>query len=186
MSRFNIRDTPFDGLKVVNRITMGDNRGFLTRLFCSKDIFDFGFNLPIAQVNHSYSRSCGTLRGMHFQYPPHSEIKLVSCIRGAIWDVVVDLRKGSKTFLLSYAIELSAKNNLALLIPVGFAHGFQTLADDCELIYFHSNYHVPDSEGGINPHDPLISISWPLVPTELSARDSGRSFLDEKFKGLEI
>jgi dTDP-4-dehydrorhamnose 3,5-epimerase len=184
MSRFLILDTPIAGLKIVERQPIGDKRGYLARLFCAEEMRAAEWYKQIAQVNHTLTQKQGTVRGLHFQYPPHSEMKLVSCVRGAVWDVAVDLRQGSATFLQWHAQELSASNCRGLLLPEGFAHGFQTLSDDCELIYMHSNSFNQDSEAGLNPKDNILSISWPLAISELSPRDANFPMLDFKFKGV--
>src|SRR4030095_13630790 len=121
----------------------------------------------------------GSIRGMHFQVQPFREIKMVKCVGGAIFDVIIDIRKDSKTFLKWFSLELSAENRKMLYIPEGFAHGFQTLTDKCDLIYLHSEFYVPNSEGGIRYNDPKIEIEWPLIPTVISERDSSHHFLDE-------
>jgi dTDP-4-dehydrorhamnose 3,5-epimerase len=182
--RFNVTALPLAGLQLIERLPWGDTRGFLSRIFCAEELSLAGWHKPISQINHTHTAQRGTVRGLHFQYPPHAEMKLVSCLRGAIWDVVVDLRAGSPTFLHWHAHELSEINNLALLIPEGFAHGFQTLTDDCELIYLHSTAHVAVAEGGLNPHDPLLSIVWPLHITELSVKDTQHPMLKEQYKGI--
>ena len=128
MNRFRIQSTPLSGLQVITRQMLGDHRGFLSRLFCADELAQAGWTKPIAQINHTYTAKKGTVRGMHFQHPPHAEMKLVSCIRGEVWDVAVDLRANSPTFLHWHAEVLSADNHKALLIPEGFAHGFQTLS----------------------------------------------------------
>ncbi len=184
MSRFEVSATPLPGLNLVQRQRLGDSRGFLSRLFCAEELASAGFNLPIAQINHTYTARMGTVRGMHFQRPPHAEVKLVSCLRGEVWDVAVDVREGSATFLHWHAEVLSADNRRALLIPAGFAHGFQALSDDVELLYCHSAAHAPQSEGGLNPHDERLAIAWPQVITELSARDAGHPRITESFKGV--
>ena len=186
MSRFTILDTPIADLKIVKRQQLGDNRGFFSRLFCAEELAVVGWNKPIAQINQTFTQKQGTIRGMHFQRPPYVEMKLVSCLRGAIWDVVVDLRAASPTFLQWHAEELSAANHRALLIPEGFAHGFQTLCDDCELIYLHSRAYTPGAEAGLNPKDPMLTITWPMAITELSARDAQHSMLDQQFKGVTL
>ena len=124
------------------------------------------------------------IRGMHFQFSPFREIKLVRCISGAVFDVVVDLRKGSDTFLKWYGTELSAENKKMIYIPEGFGHGFQCLTDQCELLYHHTEYYRKESEGGIRYNDRMINIEWPLTVTGHSERDGSHPFLDEKFKGL--
>ena len=132
MSRFTIEHLPLQGLQRVTRQRLGDARGFLARLYCAEELARAGWRQPIAQINHTATAARGTVRGMHFQRPPHAEMKLVSCIRGEAWDVAVDLRADSETFLHWHAERLSAENGHALLIPEGFAHGFQTLSDDVE------------------------------------------------------
>ena len=186
MMRFKIEQTSIKQLFVIARNPIGDHRGFLARLFCAEQLALAGWNEPIAQINHTFTQKLGTVRGMHFQYPPHAEMKLVTCLRGAIWDVAVDLRAGSPTFSHWHAEEISAVNNRALLIPEGFAHGFQTLTDECELIYLHSRAYTPGAEAGLNPKDPMLSISWPLDITELSVRDAQHPMLDHQFKRVQI
>ena len=180
MSRFEIVDTPLAGLKHVRRQKLGDSRGFLSRLFCAEELAAAGWTGPIAQINHTFTARAGTVRGMHFQRPPHAEIKLVSCLRGEVWDVAVDLRAGSPTFLRWHAERLSADNGCALLIPQGFAHGFQALSDDVELLYCHSAAYAAPSEAGLHPQDERLAIDWPLPLTELSARDAGHPRLNDK------
>jgi dTDP-4-dehydrorhamnose 3,5-epimerase len=184
MSRFTFLDTSIVDLKVVERQQLGDSRGFLSRLFCAEELVAAGWHKPIAQINQTLTQKQGTVRGMHFQYPPYAEMKLVTCLRGAVWDVAVDLRAGSSTFLQWHAEELSATNHRALLIPEGFAHGFQTLSNDCELVYLHSTAYIPHAEAGFNPKAPLLSITWPLAIAELSTRDAEHPMLDHQFKGL--
>lgn len=186
MSRFTILDTPIDDLKIVERQQLSDSRGFFSRLFCAEELAVAGWHRPIAQINQTLTRKRGTIRGMHFQWPPHGETKLVTCLQGAVWDVAVDLRAASPTFMQWHAEELSAANHRALLIPEGFAHGFQTLSNDCELIYLHSESYAPEADAGLNPKDPKLSIRWPLAMTELSARDAQHPMLDHHFKGLML
>lgn len=186
MSRFTITNLPIEGLKLIERKTLGDSRGFLSRLFCAHDLAAAGWLKPIAQINHTFTAKRGTVRGMHFQHPPHAEMKLVICIRGEIWDIAVDLRAGSKTFLKWHAECLSANNGRALLIPEGFAHGFQAITDDVELLYCHSLAYNAKAEAGLDPNDPLLRINWPLHISELSARDAQHPILNEKFLGLKI
>ena len=184
MSRFAVDDMPLAGLKRVTRQRIGDQRGFLSRLFCADELAGAGWHRPIAQINHTLTAVRGTVRGMHFQRPPHAEMKLVSCIRGEVWDVVVDLREGSATFLRWHAERLSADSGHALLIPEGFAHGFQALTDDVELLYCHSMPHEPAAEGGLHPMDPALSIAWPLPAANLSPRDGQHKLMDANFRGL--
>ncbi|CDZ44337.1 dTDP-4-dehydrorhamnose 3,5-epimerase family protein [Neorhizobium galegae] len=184
MSRFTVTDLPLAGLKLVERQNLGDSRGFLSRMFCADELAPAGWAKPIAQINLTVTARQGTVRGMHFQHPPHAEMKLVNCLRGAVFDVAVDLRQDSPTFLKWHAQELSAENRCSLLIPQGFAHGFQALTDDCELLYFHSMHYASRSEGALNAQDPVLDISWPLEITEMSDRDRGHSFLTSQFTGL--
>lgn len=184
MSSLAILDTPIDGLKIVERTPRGDSRGFLARLFCAEELSAARWCKPVVQINQTVTQKQGTIRGLHFQHPPHAEMKLVICLRGAIWDVAVDLRAASSTFLKWHAEELSATNHRAFLIPEGFAHGFQTLTDDCELIYLHTEAYTPSAEAGIHPQDPMLSIPWPLPVTELSTRDAKHSALNHQFNGV--
>ena len=177
-------ETRLSGLKVVERQRIGDQRGFFSRFFCSEELADVGFSLPIAQINHTLTIRRGTLRGMHFQFPPYAEDKFVSCLHGEIFDVVVDLRSGSPTFLQWHAEVLSGENGRSLLIPQGFAHGFQTLTSNCELLYLHSQLYAPDAEGGVNARDSLIGIPWPLEIIGLSDRDANHPFLTTDFGGI--
>lgn len=186
MRRFTILDTPMMHLKVVQHQEISDGRGFLARLFCAEELLAAGWRKPIAQINQSVTHTRGTVRGMHYQNAPHAEMKLVTCLRGSIWDVAVDVRLGSPTFLQWHAEELSANNHRSLLIPEGFAHGFQALSDDVELIYVHSAPHKKEAEGGLNPNDAKLAVSWPLAITELSAKDAQYPALEEQFEGVML
>jgi dTDP-4-dehydrorhamnose 3,5-epimerase len=184
MKRLNIRSTLLSDLYVIKREQREDNRGFFSRMFCADELMALGWTHPVAQVNHSLTREQASVRGMHFQHSPHAENKLVCCLRGEVWDVAVDLRAGSPTFLKWHAERLSADNGCALLIPRGFAHGFQTLVPDCELIYMHDARYSPSKEDGINPLDSLLAIKWPLPLGVLSERDRTLQFLNKNFKGV--
>ncbi len=186
MSRLRTTDTSLDGLRVVERSRVADSRGFLSRLFCAEELRTAGWLGPVAQINHTLTRRAGTVRGLHFQHPPRAEVKLVSCLRGEVWDVAVDLRKGSPTFLRWFAQNLSADNGLALLIPRGFAHGFQTLCDDCELIYLHSEAYAPASEGAVHAEDPRVGIAWTRDIADLSPRDRSHPRLASDFEGIPV
>lgn len=186
VNRFTITDTPLSGLKVIERQCLGDSRGFLSRLFCADELSTAGWIQPIAQINQTYTAKAGTIRGMHFQHPPYAEMKLVSCLRGEIFDVAVDLRANSPTFLKWHGVRLSSENLCALLIPEGFAHGFQTLTDDVELLYCHSVPYTLAAEAGLHPHDPALAISWPAQVAELSARDSQHPLVTAAFKGITL
>lgn len=186
MSRFDVVPTSLGGLLRVQRHKLGDARGFLSRLFCADELAAAGWHKPIAQINHTFTAQAGTVRGMHYQLPPHAEAKLVSCLRGEVWDVAVDLRAGSPTFLQWHAEVLSAENGCALLIPEGFAHGFQTLSGDVEMLYCHSNPYAPGSEAGLHPQDPRLALAWPLPMTQLSPRDNGHPMLNHTFEGVRL
>jgi dTDP-4-dehydrorhamnose 3,5-epimerase len=155
-------------------------------MFCALELENAGWQQSIAQINHTYTARKGTIRGLHYQLPPHAEMKLISCIRGEVWDLAVDLRANSPTFLKWHAEYLTADNGFSLLIPEGFAHGFQCLTNDVELLYCHSSAYVPTVERGVHPLDASLAIDWPLPITELSHKDSEHPKLNLSFKGLEI
>lgn len=186
MSRFDFIPTPLSGLVIVQRKAIEDERGFLSRFYCGNEFREAGIDRQIAQINHTLTRKKGAVRGLHFQYPPHAETKMVSCLKGEILDVAVDLRRDSPTFLHWHGEILSATNRKSLLIPEGFAHGFQTLTEDCELIYLHTAFYQPEAEGAINIADPRLGITWPLPVSELSARDCGHEFINENFQGIVL
>lgn len=186
MLRFDFHDTPLHGLKLVQRKPISDARGFFARFYCADEFRAAGLDKAIAQINHTLTRSKGAVRGLHFQHPPHAEIKLVSCLSGAVFDVAVDLRADSPTFLRWHGETLSAENRRSLLIPEGFAHGFQTLTEDCELIYLHAAPFHPEAEGALNVADPALAIQWPLPVSELSERDRVHPFIDTHFSGIRL
>jgi dTDP-4-dehydrorhamnose 3,5-epimerase len=184
MSRFIRQETALAGLLQVQRQRLADARGSLSRLFCADELHDAGWTQPVRQINHTRTLRRGCVRGMHFQRAPHAEAKLVSCLRGAVRDVAVDLRSGSPTFLQWHAATLSAENGWALLIPEGFAHGFQTLTDDVEMLYCHSMPYCASAEGGLHPMDERVAIAWPLPIAELSARDQAHQRIGADFTGV--
>lgn len=185
-SRFDLLDTALAGLQVVQRKPVGDQRGYLERLFCAEELQQLALGKPISQINHTFTASRGTVRGMHFQYPPYAEIKFVQCLRGAVFDVAVDVRSNSADFLCWHGELLSADNHKTLVIPEGFAHGFQTLTDDCEMLYFHTAAYQPSSESGLNPTDPRLAIRWPLAIAALSPRDADHPLLPTEFAGVTL
>jgi dTDP-4-dehydrorhamnose 3,5-epimerase len=185
-SCFNILDTPLQGLNLIQRNPIGDNRGYLERMFCLGELQSLIPGKGIVQINHTLTAKCGTVRGLHFQDPPHAETKIVSCLRGEVFDVAVDLRQGSPTFLHWHAEILSASNHRTLLIPEGFAHGFQTLSEDCEMLYFHTAAYQPSAEGGLNAQDPRLDIRWPEVVVGLSSRDAAYPPVTAAFVGLLV
>jgi dTDP-4-dehydrorhamnose 3,5-epimerase len=149
-----------------------DERGFFARSFCQHEFAAHGLDVSVAQCNVSFNRRRGTLRGMHWQVEPHGEAKLVRVTRGALWDVIVDLRPGSATYCRGFGVELTADNRRGLYIPVGFAHGFQTLSDDVEVFYQMSAFYVADAQRGVRWDDPAFGIEWPIRPPFLSERDA--------------
>ena len=182
--RFAVTPTPLAGLLLLQRLKRTDDRGYLTRLFCPDELGALGWDGPVAQVNETGTRAKGTVRGMHFQHSPYSEMKLVTCLAGAVLDIAVDLRRGSPTFLAHYAAELSDENACSLMIPKGFAHGFQTLTDDVRMIYVHSAPFHPEAEGGLSCQDPALGIDWPLPVAHLSARDAAHPFIASDYEGI--
>ena len=176
-SAFAARETPLAGVLLVQRHSVGDTRGFLSRLFCAQELAACGWHKPVAQINHTLTQVRGTVRGLHYQRAPHAEMKLVSCLRGEVWDVVVDLRPESPAYLQWHAGHLSAANHCAMLLPEGCAHGFQTLSDDVELLYCHSAAYAPNAEAGLHPLDPRLGIRWPLPVALLSPRDAQHPML---------
>lgn len=186
MSNLLITSTPLPGLYLVKRNQIADERGYLSRLFCAAELDSFGWMKPIAQINQTQTRQCGTVRGLHYQRPPYAEAKLVSCLRGVVWDLAVDLRPASPTYLKWYAQQLSPENGQALLIPQGFAHGFQALSDDVEMLYCHSAPYNQAAEAGLNPVDPRLAITWPLPVRGLSARDAAQAHIQSNFEGVSL
>lgn len=176
--------TKLAGSYIIDLEPRSDERGWFARYYCKNEFAQIGHQQEWVQMNHSVSYEKGTLRGMHFQLPPFREIKMVRCIAGAVFDVIVDVRKDSPTFLQWIGLELSAANKKTLYIPEGFAHGFQTLSGNCELIYHHSEYYTPGAEGGLRYDDPVLKIDWPLPVTVLSERDGGHPYVNEQFKGI--
>ncbi len=186
MSRLTVSDLPLAGLRRVQRQRLVDERGVFARLFCAQELAAAGWHGPVAQINHSLTRGPGTVRGLHYQRPPHAEMKLVSCVRGEVWDVAVDLRAGSPTFLHWHAERLSAAEGTALLIPAGFAHGFQVLSEEAELVYCHSVPYAPAAEAGLQARDARLAIRWPLPLQGQSPRDAGLPGLTPDFEGVRL
>lgn len=186
MARFEFFDIPLTGAKVIQRKPIEDSRGFLSRFFCADEFQKAGLKNGISQINHTLTRQKGTVRGFHFQYPPYAETKIVSCLNGEVFDVAVDFRKDSPTFLQWYGEVLSKKNQRSFFIPEGFAHGFQTLTEDCELIYLHTASYVKDAEGALNVLDAKLNINWPLPISALSERDRNHPFIDQSYQGIAL
>ena len=168
---FKFLSTKLDGLYVIERNLIEDNRGFFSRFFCAEDYKELGFSQSIKQMNYSFTKQKGSIRGMHFQNSPYTEKKIVTCVKGTIFDVAVDMRKESPTYLHWHGEVLSADKDSSFYIPDGFAHGFQTLTDNCQLLYIHSEFYKPNAEEVLNAFDVKINIDWPRDGTVMSDRD---------------
>jgi dTDP-4-dehydrorhamnose 3,5-epimerase len=179
----NILDTPVADLKVVQTLPYRDARGAFVRLFCAQELQPLLGHRQIAQINHSRTSHAGAVRGLHFQRPTHAEMKMVRCLRGQVWDVAVGLRAGSPTFLQWHAQELAQDDAQMLVIEGGFAHGFQALEPDSELLYRHTAFYHPASEGGLRHDDPRLASAWPLPPQDLSPCDLSHPLLGAGFTG---
>lgn len=177
-------ETALKGSFIISLEPYSDERGWFARTWCKKEFAAIGYDKEWVQLNHSFTIDKGTVRGMHFQHPPFGEIKMVRCIAGAVLDVIVDIRNNSPTFLQHISVNLSAANKQMIYIPQGFAHGFQTLEDNTELIYHHTAFYQPDVEGGLLYNDPLLNIQWPLPVQNISQRDLNHPLLDNNFKGI--
>jgi len=184
--RFDILETPLPGLTLVIRKPIGDERGYLERLFCEEELRAVIEDGRVVQINRTLTARRGTVRGLHFQHPPHAEIKHVSCLRGEVFDVAVDLRAGSPTFLRWHGEVLSADNHRSVVVPEGFAHGFQALTDDCELLYLHTAAYEASAEAGLHVQDPRLTIEWPLPVEGLSPRDAAHPLVGSDFVGVVV
>lgn len=173
------KETSLNGAYVINLEKYEDGRGFFARYFCKEEFKNYGLATEWVQMNISLNRKKGTFRGMHFQRPPKAESKVVCCLRGAIWDVVVDLRDGSDSYGQWFGVELNESNRTMMYVPRGFAHGFQTLSDDSELFYLHSEFYSPEHEGGLHYDSSEVGIDWPLPVNELSKRDASLPTLNQ-------
>lgn len=182
----NLVETSIQGVLVIKTNAIQDNRGAFSRLFCTQELQTILRQKAIVQINHSMTHSVGAVRGLHYQNPPHAEMKIVRCLKGRVFDLAVDLRQGSPTFLKWTAIELTLANRLAFVIPEGCAHGFQVLEEDSELLYLHTAFYTPNAESAVRFDDPRIGIDWPLTPTDLSARDLNHPYLKEYFRGVVL
>jgi dTDP-4-dehydrorhamnose 3,5-epimerase len=176
--------TPLNGSFIIDLEPFSDNRGWFSRYYCKNEFAQIGHFKEWVQMNHSFTSTKGSVRGMHYQLPPHSEIKLVRCVHGAVFDVIIDIRKDSDTFLQWFGEELSAANKKMMYIPEGFAHGFQCLTDDCELLYHHTEFYKPGKEAGIVYNDVTLGIKWPLQVTVISEKDNQHDVITNDFKGI--
>ncbi len=171
-------ETPIPGAYLIDLEVKGDDRGFFARAFCEREFAAHGLVTHFVQVNNSLSRHRGTLRGMHYQLPPKAETKLVRCLRGGLYDLILDLRPDSPTFGKSFGAELTAENRRMMYVPKGFAHGFITLTDDTEAFYFVDEFYAPQHERGVRWDDPQFELSWPLPPVVLSDKDANQRSYD--------
>ena len=184
--KLNVRETKISGVVVVETTPFSDHRGAFARFFCARDLALILGDRNIVQVNHSVTKRTGAVRGMHFQYPPHAEMKLVRCIRGRVFDVALDLRAGSPSFLQWHAEELDPLSAKMMVIPEGCAHGFQVLEEGSEMLYLHTQYYHSESESGVRPTDPTLGIAWPLAVEDLSTRDACHSPLTSSYVGISL
>ena len=166
------KKTKLEGNYLIDLEPRADERGFFARYFCEREFSEKGLNTRWVQINNSMSRDVGTLRGLHFQRAPHTEVKLVRCLQGSIWDVVVDLREGSKTYGNWFGATLSDKNRTMMYVPKGFAHGFISLEPNAEILYLVSDFYAPDHEETLNWNDQDVGIDWPIAPSIVSDKDS--------------
>lgn len=180
---FIIKNTIIKDLKVLITKKKTDRRGFLQRLFCKRELKKILKNREIVQINKTLTKKIGYIRGLHFQKKPSQEMKFVTCVKGKIYDIAVDLRKNSKTFLKYHAEYLDPKNEKIFVIPEGFAHGFQTLKKDSEILYFHTEFYSKKNEDGIRMTDQLLKIKFPKKITGMSKRDSNFKLI-KNFKGI--
>ena len=186
MSDLSWQALPLDGLFLMRQMVHQDARGRFARLFCEGSFAEADKPFHVRQINQSLTLGQGSVRGLHFQYPPYAENKLITCLKGRVWDVAVDVRAGSPTFLQWHGQILEAGDGCSLLLPPGFAHGFQVLTDEAQLLYLHSADYTPGHEGGLQAMDPQLAIEWPLPVLNLSPRDASHALLDEAFQGIEL
>ena len=179
-----IEDAPIKGLKIVQRNQILDERGFFERFFCADELHEILGGKNILQMNRSFTKKKGSVRGMHFQTAPKQEIKIITCTKGCVFDVAVDLRKDSTTFLKWHAQILDAEKGETFIIPEGFAHGFQTLTNDCEMIYLHTCEYSSKYEKAINPFDPAVDINWPLKLADISKKDLSHTMIGPDYEGI--
>ena len=176
--------TPIAGAYQIKLSPLEDERGTFSRLYCENEMRAIGHSKRIVQINYSINMVKGTVRGLHFQYSPDTEIKIIRCLKGKIYDVILDIRKGSSTFLKWHAIELSTEAFNMVYIPEGCAHGFQTLKGNSALLYFHTAFYNKHNESGIRYDDPAVAIQWPIPVINVSDRDSKYPLVDSDFDGI--
>lgn len=179
-------ETKIQGLYIAELEPLSDERGFFARAYCNKELERINIEKPIKQINHSLTSIVGAIRGMHYQNSPYAEIKMVRCIAGEVFDVAIDLRKDSDTFLQWHGEYLNSENFKMMVIPEGFAHGFQVIKSNSELLYFHTESYVQKVESGVLFNDKKIGIEWPLQVTDISGRDLKHNLITKEFTGLNI
>jgi dTDP-4-dehydrorhamnose 3,5-epimerase len=182
----NFAELSLPGAYVIDLEPIGDERGFFARMLCQEEFGKHGLDMKIVQANVSYSAERGTLRGLHYQIPPHGENKLIRCVRGAVFDVMVDLRPDSPTYLAWEGVELSAQNRRMAYVPEGFAHGFLTLTDDCEVLYPVTAAYAPSAERGLRYDDPSIDIEWPATVRVVSKKDQSWPLLSTTTSSMAL
>lgn len=179
-------ETKLEGAYIITPEPFVDGRGSFARVFCKNEFSAIGHKNEFVQINHSVNKLKGTFRGIHYQLPPFSEVKLIRCISGSVYDIIVDIRFGSPTFLEHIGIEISEENMKMMYVPAGFAHGFITLEDDSQLIYHHTAYYEPGHEAGLRFNDPLLQIELPITPVVITEKDNNHPLIDKGFKGISI
>ena len=178
--------TSLRGAVLIELEKRGDDRGFFARYFCEHEFAAAGLESRYVQINNSLSAKKGTLRGLHYQLPPSAEVKVVRCVRGALWDVIIDLRPDSPSYKKWFGAELSAENRLMMYVPRGFAHAILTLTDEAEAIYLVSDSYAPEKERGLRWDDTAFGIEWPIEPTEISPKDAKWPSFDAAFHSVEL
>ena len=184
MGKLTIKPTPIAGVYEIDTSPFIDERGEYTRWYCENEMKDLLGSKRIVNINYQKTNRAGTVRGLHYQVGCSAETKIIRCLHGQMMDVVVDVRRGSPTFLKYYSVVLTESNRKMLFVPEGLAHGFQTLSDDCETMYCTTEFYNPDSERGLNPMDPMIDVKWMLPITAVSEKDNHRMFIDDGFNGV--
>ncbi|MBW8190828.1 dTDP-4-dehydrorhamnose 3,5-epimerase family protein [Neiella marina] len=183
---FSLEPLPLADAYRIRHKVFADERGMFKRIGCHQTLLSAGIDAQVRQVNCSLTPTKGTVRGMHFQLPPAAEVKIVNCFQGELFDVLTDLRPSSPTYLQWYGERLSADSHTSLIIPQGFAHGFQALTNDVLMMYLNSTDYAPELESGLHPQDPALSIAWPLPVIGLSEKDASRAFIADNFTGVKF
>ena len=186
MDATSVEETPIGGLVLVRREPYKDHRGSLDRIFDINVVHSLVPGFSVVQVNHTVTLGRGTVRGLHYQAAPFADAKVITCTRGKIFDVAVDVRQGSPTFMSWYSIELSGGDGISIVLPPGFAHGFQLLDESCELLYVHNERYCQEAEGALHVEDPLLGIVWPEAISAMSDRDRRHTMIEDDWPGVVI